>query len=151
MRKFSQIIDELELKDLPLKGGSFTWRGGSNNQRMARLDRFLSTDGWDAHFDGVEQSLLPRPTSDHFSVLLEGGGLYGRGPLPFRFKNMWLKADGFKNLFNEWWQNIEIRGSRSYVLTEKLKALKVKLKVWNKEVFRRVDVGKNSALKKVAY
>ena len=84
-------------------------------------------------------------------MLLEGGGLLGRGPLPFRFENMWLKADGFENLFNEWWQNIEVRGSRSYVLMENLKALTVKLRVWNKDVFGKVDGGKNSALKKVAY
>ena len=128
MRIFSQIIDELELKDFPLKGGPFTWRGGLNNQRMARLDRFLVTDDWDTHFSGAKQNLVPRPASDHFLVLLEGGGLSGRGPLPFRFENTWLKVDGFKNLFNEWWKNIEVRGSGSYVMTEKLKALKVKLK-----------------------
>ena len=44
MRRFSQIIDELELKDMPLQGGVFTWTGGPGNQRMARLDRFLITD-----------------------------------------------------------------------------------------------------------
>ena len=52
MRRFSHIIDELELKDLPLQGGSFIWRGGLDNQRMARLDKFLVTDDWDAHFGG---------------------------------------------------------------------------------------------------
>ena len=44
-----------------------------------------------------------------------------------------------------------VRNSGSYVLTEKLKAIEVKLKDWNREVFGRVDVGKNSALKKVVY
>ena len=44
MRRFSQVIDELNLKDIPLQGGCFTWRGGLNNQRRARLDRFLVTD-----------------------------------------------------------------------------------------------------------
>ena len=29
MRRFSQVIDDLDLKDLPLKGGAFTlWGGG---------------------------------------------------------------------------------------------------------------------------
>ena len=44
LRRFSQIIDELELKDLPLQGGVFTWTGGPGNQIMARLDIFLITD-----------------------------------------------------------------------------------------------------------
>ena len=44
MIRFSQIIDELELKDVPLQGGTFTWREGPTNQRMARWDRFLVFD-----------------------------------------------------------------------------------------------------------
>ena len=45
MRRFSQVI-ELELKDLPLQGGPYTWKGGLNSQRMARLDKFLVEDAW---------------------------------------------------------------------------------------------------------
>ena len=70
MRRFSQIIDELELKGVPLQGDTFMWRRGPNNQRMARLDRFLIFDEWEAHFGGVVQSMMPRPTSDHFHILL---------------------------------------------------------------------------------
>ena len=44
MRRFFQVIDDLVLKDLPLKGGRFTWINGPGNQRMARLDRFLVSD-----------------------------------------------------------------------------------------------------------
>ena len=54
MRRFSKIIEELELKDLPIQGGQYTWKGGLNNQRMARLDRFLITDDWEAHFGGAK-------------------------------------------------------------------------------------------------
>ena len=34
-------MEDLELKDLPLLGGAFTWSGGVNNQSLLRLDRFL--------------------------------------------------------------------------------------------------------------
>ncbi|RVX01994.1 hypothetical protein CK203_019450 [Vitis vinifera] len=37
------------------------------------------------------------PNLGHFPILLEGGGLR-RGPYPFKFENMWLKAEGFKEL-----------------------------------------------------
>ena len=60
---------------------------------------------------------------------------------------MWLKAKGFKNLIDDWWKSFEFRGVSSFVVTEKLKALKSKIKCWNKEVFGRVEVRKNQALK----
>ena len=41
MRKFSEMIDDLDLRDLPLQGGPFTWSGGLNSQTMSRLDRFF--------------------------------------------------------------------------------------------------------------
>ena len=104
---------------------------------MARLDRFLFTDDWEVHFGSANQSLAPKPISDHPPILPEGGGCPNRGPLPFRFENMWIKEGGFKNLIYEWWHSYEIRGCGSYVLIEKLKVLKVKLKVWNKEAFGR--------------
>ena len=66
------MIDDLELKDFPLSGGRFTWRGGLNNQREAKLDRFLATKDWDAHFGGAIQSILQRLVLDHFPIILEG-------------------------------------------------------------------------------
>ena len=32
MRRFAQVMDDLELIDLPLQGGSFMWSGGLYNQ-----------------------------------------------------------------------------------------------------------------------
>ena len=89
---------------------------------------------WLDQFSGVLQSKLPRPISDHFPVLLEGGGLR-RGPSPFRFENMWLKVEGFKDLIQSWWRGIEVRGSASFRLAAKMKGIKQKLKVWNREVW----------------
>ena len=150
MRRFSEVIDDLDLRDLPLQGGSFTWSGGLNNQAMSRLDRFLVSEDWEGHFNGVVQSTLPRPVSDHFPILLDGGGVR-RGPVPFRFENMWLKEEGFKDLLKGWWQGLRFSGSFSFILAEKLKALKAILKSWNKLVFGKVGVNKRLALDKVDF
>ena len=76
---------------------------------MARLDRYLVFGNWEAYFGGAKQSLLSRSVSDHFPVMLAGGGASERGPMPFRFENMWLKADSFKNLISTWWKSFEVK------------------------------------------
>ncbi|RVX11321.1 hypothetical protein CK203_019702 [Vitis vinifera] len=59
--------------------------------------------------------------------------------------------EGFKELLKSWWQGFNFRGSHSFVLAEKLKALKFNLKTWNKEVFRKVGVNKTLTLEKVSF
>ena len=116
MRRFSEVIDELALRDLPLQGGPFTWNGGLNGQSMSRLDRFLVSKDWETHFSRVTQGTLPRPVSDHFPILLDGGRVR-RGQIPFRFENMWMKEKRFKEMLKAWWQGFNFNGSYSFILT----------------------------------
>lgn len=53
-----------------------------------------------ALFGGAAQNFLSRLVSEHFPIILVGGALMIEGALPFRFKNMWLKAQSFKNLIS---------------------------------------------------
>ena len=82
--------------------------------------------------------------------MLDSDGIKS-GPSPFRFENMWLKFEGFKDLLRGWWQSLQFSGSYSFVLASKLKALKGILKVWNKEVFGRVEIKKKEALSRISY
>ncbi|RVW17454.1 Transposon TX1 uncharacterized 149 kDa protein [Vitis vinifera] len=150
MRRFSEVIEDLQLKDLPLVGGLFTWNGGVNNQPFSRLDRFLVNEGWDCRFGDARQCVLSRPVSDHFPILLDGGGLR-RDLFPFKFENMWLKVEGFKDLLKSWWEGDNFSGFSSFILGEKLKVLKAKLKEWNKDIFGRVEYRKDLALEQVEF
>ena len=66
--------------------------------------------------------------------------------MPFRFENLWLKEEGFKGLIDSWWKSFELSGVSSFKVEEKLKALKLKLKSWNNEIFGRVEERKIQAL-----
>ena len=144
------MIDDLALRDLPLQEGSFTWNGGLNRQTVSTLDRFLVSEDWESRFSGVVQSTLLRLVSNHYFILLDGGRVR-RGPLPFRFENMWLKKEAFKDPLKDWWQGLNFKGSSSCILATKLKALKGILKTWNKEVFGKVEVNKRLALQQINF
>ena len=150
MRRFSDILNDLELRDLPLQVRPYTWRGGLNDRSRSRLDRFLVTVDWESHCNKVIQRCLLRPVSDHFPILLDSDGVR-TGPSPFRFKLMWLKYEGFKRILKGWWQNLQFYGSFSFILSAKLKALKGILKTLNKEVFGKVETNKEDALRRVTF
>ncbi|WMV19159.1 hypothetical protein MTR67_012544 [Solanum verrucosum] len=73
MENFSDFIEDMELVDPPLIGGSFTWRKGDRHVTAARLDRFLFSEEWEISFKKIKQTLMPRVTSDHNLLLLECG------------------------------------------------------------------------------
>uniref|UniRef100_A0A2N9IPZ1 Uncharacterized protein n=1 Tax=Fagus sylvatica TaxID=28930 RepID=A0A2N9IPZ1_FAGSY len=80
-------LDSNNLMDLPLNGGLYTWCSGSDQPSMSCIDRVLvSVD--------VSQKLLPKPLLDHSPLLVEASGM-ARGKSSFKFKNMWLKSEGF--------------------------------------------------------
>lgn len=48
--------------------------------------------------------------------------------------NGWLHHADFKAFVSEWWGKFNVQGMKAFVVKEKLKLLKEKLRVWNKEV-----------------
>jgi endonuclease/exonuclease/phosphatase family metal-dependent hydrolase len=145
MHGFSDFISSCGLRDIPLEGGLFTWSNNRVNVAMSRIDRFLYSDEWDDLFPSILQKRLPRILSDHFPIVLECGD-FSRSRRPFRFENMWLKADGFKERVKEWWNSYTFYGTPGYIMACKLKALKVDLKKWNEEVFGNVGVKINKLM-----
>ena len=127
MRRFSNILNDLGLRDFPLQGGPYTWRGSHNGRLMSRLDRFLVFVDWESHCNKVIQRCLPRIVSNHFPIMLDSDSVR-TGPSPFRFELMRLKYEGFKEILKMWWQNLQFQESFSFILSAKLKALKGILK-----------------------
>ncbi len=145
MFEFSNFISDHGLLDIPLTGGVFTWSDNREISSMSRLDRFLFTADWNEGFVHISQKRLVRLSSDHFPVLLECGTIQRRSR-PFRFENMWLKAEGFEDLVKEWWESYSVIGAPSYMFAAKLKALKVDLKKWNATHFGHVSLQKKQMM-----
>ena len=47
MEKFSEFIEDLNLIDLPLEEGSFTWSNGTEQPSISRIDRALVSQDWE--------------------------------------------------------------------------------------------------------
>jgi hypothetical protein len=117
-----------------LVGGRFTWSNGCEVEAWLKIDRFLLSTEWEEHFPDVSQKRLPRLVSDHFPLMLDCG-VGSRGRRSFKFENMWLHSVNFVDQVKQWWGSYHFEGAASYVLAQKLRALKK----WNEEVHG--DVG----------
>ena len=71
--------------------------------------------------------------------------------MPFRFENMWLKEEGFRDKLQAWWEGPNFSGSASFVLVAKFEALKLLLRDWNRNVFGKVEVNKTLASNQVDF
>ena len=148
MRDFSTFIDSGNLIDPPLEGARFTWSSHEADPVLSRIDQFLYSVKWEDHFQGVHQVILPKITSDHFSILLRVGEVYS-GRRLLKFENMWLEVDGFCDLVNSFWNDVNVTGPSSFILAKKLSALKAKLKELNRDVFGHLEFKMAKLVEKV--
>ena len=94
MFDFSDFISSHGLIDLPLDGGYFTWSNTHEQVLRSRIDCILFLTDWEVQFTNVYHWRLPCLMFDHFPIILDYGS-FQRSCHPFRFENMWLKAEGF--------------------------------------------------------
>ncbi|XP_058192016.1 uncharacterized protein LOC131309384 [Rhododendron vialii] len=140
MKDFFDFGNRMELLDIPMLGRKFTWTNYQNRAVNSRLDRFLISQQWLAKFKVVQWG-IHRPISDHCPIVLIDDSR-DWGPRPFRFMDIWLSNPRCMKIAQETWENTPMSGWAGFRILQKLRAVKDKLKVWNKEEFGDV----NSAL-----
>jgi hypothetical protein len=151
MEEFYNWSDTNNLYHIPTRGVQFTWSNGRGRARHTerRLDRAICNQSWLDHCESLTISTLTRHKSDHFPILLEFKTSSISKATPFRFMKMWLLHDDCKRIVNETW-NETVVGTPMFVLSQKLKALKLKLKDWNHNIFGNVHVIVKEAENKLA-
>jgi hypothetical protein len=129
------LISDWELEDIIPTNGKFTW----SNRRLgpghiaARLDRFLVQSSFLSLGLLATSKVLPHSTSDHKPVSLSLFPPSTLGPLPFRFCPSWAHHENFQSLVLRSW-NLSVSGSPFFVWEEKLRNLKLNLKLWAKHL-----------------
>ncbi|CAL5414539.1 unnamed protein product [Camellia sinensis] len=90
IRDFNNMIDQLELIDMPTLGRKFTWCNSQARGKWSRIDidRFLLNYEW-VHNFSFKLWGFARLLSDHCPIILMEDDR-DWGPKPFRFLNAWL-------------------------------------------------------------
>ncbi|XP_057415016.1 uncharacterized protein LOC130709903 [Lotus japonicus] len=127
--EFNSFINNMELLDLPLVGKKFTWFR-PNGLAVSRLDRALVSMEWLETWPNCFLQVMSRDISNHCPLILKIS-THDWGPKPFRTLNGWLQDPRFKAYVEREWNELQIQGWGAFVLKEKLKALKTRLKIWN--------------------
>jgi endonuclease/exonuclease/phosphatase family metal-dependent hydrolase len=70
MRDFNRFIERMEVEDINLVGGKFTWFH-SNGIAMSRIDRMMVSEDWLAKWGILSLRILPRDVSDHCPLVLK--------------------------------------------------------------------------------
>ncbi|XP_058723434.1 uncharacterized protein LOC131595162 [Vicia villosa] len=150
---------------LGIKGKKFSWYSGDGKSK-SRIDRFLisnsvvnrdisdisdsndwrfrfwpKTGGYFGYFlyPPVCQMIGDRDISDHCPIWIMTDN-YNWGPKPFKFNNEWFSNDSFVPFVEKEWKSYVVHGRGDYILKEKLRLLKDKIKIWNREVFGKIDL-----------
>lgn len=122
------------LVDLGYVGASYTWCNGQHGSRRIKeqIGKGYTTVDWTSLFPHALVSHLPRTTLDHCLVLLQTVGSSFSGPKPLRFKQLWLKELGCKDIVKNVWSTSH-SGSRAFQLVRKTTTTKKALQVWNRD------------------
>ncbi|KAF9624332.1 hypothetical protein IFM89_009615 [Coptis chinensis] len=143
---FSLCLQNSRLTDINSIGFFFTWWNKSVGigSIMSRIDRYLVNKAWYTAYPYFFAEFLPYGISNHSPMLLSWSDYKRKAP-PFRFCNYWALPGEFKCILEEVWKT-HIYNNPMYVLVEKLKILKQKVKPWDRANFshlhERVEAAK---------
>ncbi|XP_058763377.1 uncharacterized protein LOC131636799 [Vicia villosa] len=146
---FNEFIVDMDLVDPPTIGGKFTWSNKSGSA-LSRLDRFLLSNSFINDWKVEGQSIGERDVSDHAPIWIKDNKR-DWGSKPFRFNNIWFTHEDFFSFVEEEWKKLEVKGRGDFCFVEKLKAIKRKIRLWNKEVFGWIDLNIEEAGKEMHF
>eukprot|EP00267_Zea_mays_P032771 XP_008666548.1 uncharacterized protein LOC103645237 [Zea mays] len=137
MGAFRSVLNDLELKELPLRGRRFTW---TNSRTHTRIDRAFCSNDWDLMFPSCSVQALSSLVSDHCPLFLSGDTL--RRPYKgFCFESFWPKLSGYSNVVENAWNRQLTIFNPFLRLHTKLQRTAKALRKWSKAL-----IGNNKLL-----
>jgi hypothetical protein len=134
MHRFRRALNYLELKEIQVKGRTFTWSNNQNPPTMTRIDRAFCTTAWENCYSNPILQAQSSSSSDHCSLLLLPLVVPRIQP-KFRFESHWPQMPGFLDVVSETWSRIIPQHLNPMaVLHTKLSRTTKKLRIWSRSL-----------------
>ncbi|GJX24650.1 RNA-directed DNA polymerase, eukaryota, reverse transcriptase zinc-binding domain protein [Tanacetum coccineum] len=129
MREFKDCVNNIEVLDVQNTGLQFTWnqKPKGTDGILKKLDRVMANMTFVNDFAGSHAIFKPYRNSDHSPSVLCIPTATKVKPKPFKFFNVLIKHDRFKEVVNEAW-NYHVSGFYMFRTVKKLKNLKKPLR-----------------------
>ncbi|XP_058759734.1 uncharacterized protein LOC131633041 [Vicia villosa] len=140
MNDFLNWTDKNQLIHVPTLCNAFTWCNGRKCRHMTEkmLDRAICSIPLMDICHSVVCNTLPKTNSDHYQILLTINFDEIVFRSQFKFHKMWTAHAEYVRIVSESWK-VKFHGCPMFILDQKLKHLKNRLKLWNKTTFRNVN------------
>ena len=135
--RFNDVIQSLNLREIHMGGGNYTWSNKQKHPTLEKLDRVLMSFEWEELFPLVSVRKLGRDTSDHNPLLL-ATDVVKTNPShdrEFRFELSWLKNEDFYIKPKKIWEQPVKSEDPIDILNIKLKHIKKYFKGWGAHSF----------------
>jgi len=138
MGRFRRLINDLELKELPMLGRKFTWSNHQDVPTLVRLDRVLCSTQWELLFPNCLLQSCATDGSDHCPLLL-GLNDVQPGKARFHFEAFWTKLEGFQEGVATAWASEPVSHCPFDTLARKFRATVRSLQSWSQKKVGHVN------------
>ncbi|XP_039169769.1 uncharacterized protein LOC120293993 [Eucalyptus grandis] len=137
--EFHLCLAQTELVDLRYIGLRFTWSTSFGAARkMRKIDRVLINNLWNHRFSFYQASFLNPSIFDHSPMIVRVLDPVSRRK-PFKYFHFWSEHPDYSYCINQAW-NTPVFGVPMFRLVSKLKLVKARLILLNKESFSNISM-----------
>lgn len=130
---FNDIISNVGLQELPLKGRSYTWSNMQDQPLLQQLDWFFTSLAWTLAYPNIMVTALSKYIADQAPCVVSIETSTPKSHI-FRFENYWADLPSFLDVVQTYW-NLPIRATHQGVIINAMfKNVRRGLKQWSKRL-----------------
>ncbi|XP_021858845.2 uncharacterized protein [Spinacia oleracea] len=141
IQDFQNCVSKCSIEDAKSSGNFYTWNNKQqgDNRVFSKLDRVLINQAWSSQYPNTEVSFRNEAYFDHCPGVITVYPQLAVGRKPFRFFSIWQEDPRYRDIVTSAWNGV-YQGTKMFQVVQKLKNVKITLKVLNTEGFGEIEV-----------